>query len=218
MVQKNRSDYKNITLFCMNGQFKSFSYKHLEDLRNVIHKVGNNSFIADEVILGDNITLHFGCRIGYGSQIGDRANLGSESVIKPICKIGDGVFLSHHTTIGNDSKLEENVFIGKHCIIGKRCTVKQNAHITEHVHILDNSTVEQSAFIEKSFTYKDKFCKIQWLGFNKVMFNDAEYLVSDLINKLSKKIENGNVDILETMNQLNVIKTFKIVDKFSNHS
>jgi len=67
--------------------------------------------IADNVLMGDNVTVYPFAYIGKGCQLGDNVT------IYPHCFVGKNV------SIGDDTVVHPNVTIGERCIIGKRVII-----------------------------------------------------------------------------------------------
>ena len=74
--------------------------------------VGAFSYIADNVKIGNNVTLWSGNHIGHHSTISDHAFLASHVVVSGGVEIGEQSF------IGVNATLRDHIKVGRKCVIG----------------------------------------------------------------------------------------------------
>ena len=58
------------------------------------------AFIADDVVLGDNVTIDAFAVLEKGVEIGDNCKIGSHAVVQPYVKMGQGNILHPHAVLG----------------------------------------------------------------------------------------------------------------------
>ncbi len=80
-------------------------------------KVDSRAFVADDVILGADVTIDAGACVESGVSLGDRV------------WVGAGAYIGHSTTVGSDSVIKPGAVICHAITIGERCTIHPNATI-----------------------------------------------------------------------------------------
>ena len=81
---------------------------------NGIHK---SAVIADDIILGDNVSIGANSVIESGVHLGDNVSIGA------------GCFIGEKVSIGNGTRLWSNISIYHHVVIGKACLIQANTVI-----------------------------------------------------------------------------------------
>lgn len=83
-------------------------------IANGIHK---SAVIADDVILGDNVSIGANSVIESGVHLDDNVSIGA------------GCFIGEKVSIGKDTSLWSNISIYHHVVIGKACLIQANTVI-----------------------------------------------------------------------------------------
>ena len=109
-------------------------------------KLGNNIFIANNVLIEDKVVIGNNCLIG------------NNVIIKEGVVIGDKVSIDDNTVIGklpmraelsiyqNDKKIP-STNIGNHCLIGANSIIYIGARISKHIFIADLASVRENTVI-----------------------------------------------------------------------
>ena len=117
--------------------------------------IGKNVELGDNNKLLNNVTLHFGARIGNGNEFFPGASISTKPQDlkfqgeETLCVIGDNNSIRENVTIsrgtasrgktvvGNNNLLMENMHIAHDCIIGNGCIIGNSTKIAGEVEIDD---------------------------------------------------------------------------------
>ncbi|MCI6618205.1 MAG: acyl-ACP--UDP-N-acetylglucosamine O-acyltransferase [Prevotella sp.] len=133
--------------------------------------IDRNTVIGDDNVLMNNVTIHYGARIGSGNEIFPGASLST----KPqdlkfrgedsICEIGDRNSIRENVTIsrgtaskgitkvGNDNLLMENMHIAHDCVVGSRTIIGNSTKFAGEVTVDDHAIISAVVLCHQ-------FCKI----------------------------------------------------------
>ena len=166
------------------------------------------SIIEDGVIIGNGLTLGYGCVIGcppehknYFKKLGYKGNvlIGANVVINNLVTIDSGIetpttighnsFIMSHCHIGHDAILHENVtlspgaVIGGHAEIAKNVTIGINASVHQRVKVPEGCMIGMGAIITKSakmIPYRIYVDKGRDLGDNEKAIKAAGFAIGEL--------------------------------------
>lgn len=133
--------------------------------------IDRNTVIGDDNVLMNNVTIHYGARIGSGNEIFPGASLST----KPqdlkfrgedsICEIGNRNSIRENVTIsrgtaskgitkvGNDNLLMENMHIAHDCVVGSRTIIGNSTKFAGEVTVDDHAIISAVVLCHQ-------FCKI----------------------------------------------------------
>ena len=115
-------------------------------------RFGGNTYIGNDLILGNNAVIGGNTVIGNSIKIGLNANIGGNAVV------GDYLGIGNYLSVGNNAVIGQNLIVGNNAIIGDDLVVGNNTVIGGILSIGDNSriggnlTVGQNAYIGANLT------------------------------------------------------------------
>ncbi|MHA1378157.1 MAG: DapH/DapD/GlmU-related protein [Candidatus Helarchaeota archaeon] len=112
-------------------------------------KIGNNSFLGNNIELGLN---------NQGLEIGDDLILRSGSIIYGDVKIGNNFRTGHNVMIREKTIIGNNVLVGTNSIIDGNCVIGNSVNIQSGVYITWGVKIEKDVFIgPRVITTNDKY-------------------------------------------------------------
>jgi len=129
-------------------------------ISNIIFNYVNGAWIAEDTIIGKNVTILPGAVLGRppistGAQIRKQAeHLLPSLVVGDNCVIGSNSVIYRGANIGNDcligdtACIREHVSIGYSCIIAMGVTINYNTSIGNRVKVMDNTHLTGNMIIE----------------------------------------------------------------------
>lgn len=128
-------------------------------------KIHHSAVIQKDSIIGHNVIVHDGVKIGPITHIGHRAVIASKSIIMSQCTVGS------HVNIYSECSLEDKVFVNSYSNIGPKAKLQRGVRIMgvsdvrslvelgEHTIVDRHSLIDFRAKIGKN-VYVGKFVKI----------------------------------------------------------
>ena len=143
-------------------------FTHKLDTNTNNPKIGNNSNIdksvglAKDVIIGDNVTIMYGC------YIGDNVTIGNNTIINP------NTTIYHHTKIGKNCIIHSGTVIGcdgygfAHTKDGKHIKIYQNGNVIveDDVEMGANCSIDRAVFGTTYIRKGTKFDNLIHIGHN----------------------------------------------------
>lgn len=126
---------------------------------NVIHNCVNGAWIAEDAVIGKNVTIMPGAVVGR-PPLSTGALARKQSITLPPVRIGDncvigcnaviyrGTTIGSNCLIGDTASMREQVSIGDSCIIAMGVTINYNTKIGNRVKVMDNSHITGNVIIE----------------------------------------------------------------------
>lgn len=129
----------------------------------------NGAWIAEDTILGNNVTILPGSVLGRPPVSTNALARQSSSALPPLsvgdnCVLGVNVVLYRGTTIGKDCLLgdtacvREQVSVGDQCVIAMGVTINYNTTIGSRVKVMDNSHLTGNMVIEDDVFIAELVC------------------------------------------------------------